>query len=295
MQSETDDLEEYDLKQRIITALLGMVVFFTVLFCFDTIIYDVAICIVSLIAVHELLLATKVTKSIPLTVAFMIGAVMPFIYPAKDIDGHSKVLFWYVWVAILFLIAMTAIIINMISKKKISLKQHLFGFLTIVIVPSLFYILLVIRNEFGFYQGIYYTMLIFACSWGADTGAYFAGRFFGKKKLAPKISPNKTVEGVYGGVVSALLFVSLITVIYYFVMKSQGQVAQINYIALLFIGVVAPLAGVLGDLTASWIKRKCDIKDFGSIMPGHGGVLDRFDSVLLVAPFIFIALKMITV
>ncbi|MFZ2538089.1 MAG: phosphatidate cytidylyltransferase [Oscillospiraceae bacterium] len=283
------------MKQRIITALLGLVVFFTILFCFDSIIYDIAICIVSLIAVHELLLATKCTKSIPLTVAFMIGAVMPFIYPVRDIDGHSKVLFWYIWGAVLFLIAVIAIVINTISSKKISFKQHLFGFLTIVIVPSLFYVLLMLRNEFGHYQGLYYTLLIFACSWGADTGAYFAGRFLGKRKLAPKISPNKTVEGVYGGVASCLFFISLITVLYYFIMKSQGQVVQINYFTLIFVGIFGSLSGVLGDLTASAIKRQCQIKDFGSIMPGHGGVLDRFDSVLLVAPFIFIVLKILTV
>lgn len=294
MQNETDDLEEYDLKQRIITALLGLTLFFIVLFCYESIIYDIAISCVALLAVHELLLALKITKCIPLTIGFMIGAAVPFIYPFRAVDGHSKVLFWCIWVAVLLLIGATAIAIQFLGKKKITPKQHLFGFLTIILVPSLFYMLIMIRNEFGIYQGLYYTLLVFCCSWGADTGAYFAGRFLGKRKLAPKISPNKTVEGVYGGVASSLFFVSLITLIYYTVMQSSQSI-EIHYLTLLFVAIVGSLIGVVGDLAASAIKRACQIKDFGSIMPGHGGVLDRFDSVLFVVPFIFVVLQVIVI
>ena len=123
----------------------------------------------------------------------------------------------------------------------------------------------------------------YSCSGLADSGAYFAGTFFGKTKLCPEISPKKTVEGLIGGVISNGILMLIISLFYQFVLKGE----PIHYLGVLIAGMLAALIGLVGDLTASVIKRQTGIKDYGNIMPGHGGIMDRFDSVLLVAPFMY--------
>lgn len=131
----------------------------------------------------------------------------------------------------------------------------------------------------------YMIWFIFLASWGADTGAYFTGRFFGKRKLAPVISPKKTVEGAIGGVISSAVLCMLMS-IYFEPALIPHSIA---------IGVVGSLISIVGDLSASKIKREMGIKDYGNIMPGHGGILDRFDSVILVTPFIYYVIKLIVI
>lgn len=116
-------------------------------------------------------------------------------------------------------------------------------------------------------------------AFSSDTGAYFVGLKFGKHKLAPVISPKKTVEGLIGGVVSCMLFMIAYCLILQFAFKFK-----VNYIFAAIYGLVGSLASVVGDLTFSVVKRQTGIKDFGNLMPGHGGVLDRFDSTVVVAP-----------
>lgn len=136
----------------------------------------------------------------------------------------------------------------------------------------------VLLSEFG-----YMIWFIFLASWGADTGAYFAGSFLGKRKLFPSISPKKTVEGAIGGVISAIILCGSLALYFEREFVAYAMV----------IGVVGSLISIVGDLIASKIKREMGIKDFGKIMPGHGGVLDRFDSLLIVTPFIFYTIKII--
>lgn len=124
---------------------------------------------------------------------------------------------------------------------------------------------------------------IFIASWGADTGAYFAGNAFGKTKLAPKVSPKKTVEGLIGGVITAVILCVILSMVF--------EPSLIPHS--IAIGVIGSLISVVGDLSASKIKREMDVKDYGHIMPGHGGVMDRFDSVILVTPFIYYVIKLI--
>ena len=123
-------------------------------------------------------------------------------------------------------------------------------------------------------------------AWVADAGAYFAGTFFGKHKLCPNISPKKTIEGAIGGVVVDVLVMLLcgvlFTELYY-----QGQ-AKADYLVLFIIGFFGAALSILGDLSFSIIKRSCHIKDFGQVIPGHGGILDRFDSVIFTAPFVYL-------
>lgn len=283
------------MKQRLITAGVGLVVFFAVMAFYNTVVFDILLCMVSLLIVHELLIATKVTKNIPLTITALLMSVVPFLFiSSKNIQFRNffvQALSPYLVigaVAVMFLILLR-------YHEKLPFEKVAVAFFVSLVVPFSMSVVVQIRNEFDLITSVYYTLLVFACAWGSDSGAYFAGRFFGKRKLAPKISPKKTVEGVFGGVLSAILFVAGITACYYFYQQSVGVTVEIKWLYLLLISVVCSLVGVLGDLTASVIKRQTGIKDFGSIMPGHGGALDRFDSVLFVAPVLFCFLNFVPI
>ena len=123
----------------------------------------------------------------------------------------------------------------------------------------------------------WWLMYLFLLVWGADSGAYFVGRKLGKNKLAPAVSPNKSLEGLYGGVLTAMLIVVAVEVIYL-------DLSLIQHVLFLALSVITVFSSVLGDLFESMIKRRAGIKDSGRILPGHGGVLDRIDSLLAAAP-----------
>ena len=132
-------------------------------------------------------------------------------------------------------------------------------------------------------DGLYSLWLIFLCSWGCDTCAYCVGMLIGKHKMAPVLSPKKSIEGAVGGVLGT----ALLTVIYLSVFKSKMNIDGTTIAILAVISAIAALISMVGDLTASAIKRNYDIKDYGTLIPGHGGILDRFDSMIITAPIIY--------
>lgn len=140
-----------------------------------------------------------------------------------------------------------------------------------------------IISEYGI---IYYLLMLLNFSSICDMGAYFVGVTCGKHKLCPEISPKKTVEGAVGGIVTAVIVMIAACLIFGAV---TGDTANILLIALLT--PILSFAGMMGDLVASYIKRASGIKDYGNIMPGHGGVLDRFDSVMMIAPIMYVLLS----
>lgn len=125
--------------------------------------------------------------------------------------------------------------------------------------------------------------LIFLCSWGCDTCAYCVGVLIGKHKMSPKLSPKKSVEGAVGGIVGSML----LTLLYAWVFRAQMQIQTQEMILLALISGVGALISMVGDLAASAVKRNYEIKDYGKLIPGHGGILDRFDSVIFTAPVIY--------
>ena len=138
--------------------------------------------------------------------------------------------------------------------------------------------------------------LIFVIAWGSDTAAYFCGTYFGKHKLIPRVSPKKTVEGSVGAVIIA----ALLCVLYAFIMQKCGSPlgspkSPMSYTAVAMLGAVGSAASQLGDLTASAVKRDTGIKDYGKIFPGHGGFMDRFDSVIFIAPIVYFVVLSISV
>lgn len=138
-------------------------------------------------------------------------------------------------------------------------------------------------------NGAFLVWLIFISAWGSDSCAYFAGKCFGKHKLAPILSPKKTVEGAVGGAVGAALLAMVYALVYNAITPVLGTNHLIVIISIVF---VAAILSQIGDLAASAIKRHVEAKDFGNLFPGHGGVLDRFDSILFVAPFIYFTLTL---
>lgn len=125
-------------------------------------------------------------------------------------------------------------------------------------------------------MGKIYVWLIFIIAFATDTCAYFAGYAFGKHKLIPKVSPKKTIEGSIGGILGSTL-----------ICLAFGYYFNIDLKVIVILGFLGSIVAQVGDLFASSIKRYVGIKDYGKLIPGHGGILDRFDSVILVAPFVY--------
>ncbi len=135
-------------------------------------------------------------------------------------------------------------------------------------------------------NGNYYLWLVFVGAILTDTCAYFSGVFLGKHKLCPEISPKKTIEGSVGGTLGCVIFVMLFGLL---LDKKFGL--QVNYVAFGVLGVLIAVVSQIGDLTASIIKRKYGVKDYGSLFPGHGGILDRLDSIIAVSPLVYLFVK----
>lgn len=274
------------MKQRLITAAVGIALLLGLLFFFETPIYNLAMSILSAVAVYELLLATKYIQNKVLTVAsILFAAAVPFLR-MSIIRGYS-ILFLLLFLLILFGVLL-------FGHEKVRLEQIGLIFFVSIVFPFALTSFVYIRDQFGLYQGLYYTLLIYACAWGADAGAYFIGRFFGKKKLAPKISPNKTVEGFWGGFLGSALLIGLVTLAFHLCLPEM-QLTLSGILALIGAWIGGTLLSVFGDLSASIMKRQCSIKDFGNIIPGHGGVVDRFDSIFFVAPFFYALLQFVQI
>lgn len=136
-------------------------------------------------------------------------------------------------------------------------------------------------------SGMFLVWLIFIGSWLSDTAAYYCGRFFGKHKLCPKVSPKKTIEGSIGGILGATIFSGIFGII---VSRYTNVMPVYNYF---IIGALCGVFGQFGDLVASSVKRYVEIKDYSNLIPGHGGILDRFDSIIFSATVVFYYLTFI--
>lgn len=158
-----------------------------------------------------------------------------------------------------------------------------------IVYPFLIGALVRLRGMDGGESGKYYILVAFLISMIADSGAYFVGRALGKHKLAPVVSPKKTVEGAIGGVVTNIIGM----VIYTLILNKFFVFTQVNYFFAAVYGVIGAFGSMLGDLTLSVVKRQVGIKDYGNLIPGHGGILDRFDSTMICAPIAEILILLI--
>ena len=185
---------------------------------------------------------------------------------------------WITFLAIAFLIVLMAIYVFAYPKyRSEQIMLAFFGLFYVAFMLSYVYQIRMLE------QGAFLVWLVFICSWGCDTCAYCVGMLLGKHKMAPKLSPKKSIEGAIGGVVGA----ALLGVIYAAVVNQLAPGNGANLLGYALICAVGGAISQVGDLAASGIKRNHDIKDYGNLIPGHGGILDCFDSVIFTAPIIY--------
>lgn len=250
------------MKQRFITGVIGAIVLVAVLFS-NEIVLKIGVTAVAVASVYEVYKALAISKYKLLTVFGMVFSAI-FTY-------YQSLLAIYCLIALLFGY-------YMFNKKEAKFEEISKTFFSAVFVSFLYSYLILIREM---KSGELLIWTIFIISFLTDTFAYLTGRFFGKHKLAPKLSPKKTIEGSIGGFLGAIVGMIVLCEIF----KYNGLAP--NYLNAVIIAVVGSVVSQLGDLSASAIKRQYGIKDYGNIMPGHGGMMDRFDGVIFTAPLVF--------
>lgn len=231
--------------------------------------------VLSLVAVYELYKVLGLEKtSLGITGYVALTAYYALIFVARPA--------YMMTLMVVFLICLLAQYVFMFPKYKT--EQISNAIMCVIYGGIMLSYLFLVRNGDN---GVYTVWLIFLSSWGSDTCAYLFGIAFGKHKMAPVLSPKKSIEGAVGGVIGAAALGAGYAAI--FADKLQMSVNPI--IAFAIICAVGALISMIGDLAASAIKRNHDIKDYGTLIPGHGGIMDRFDSVIYVAPIIWILLR----
>lgn len=267
------------MKQRIITAAIGIALFIPVIVFSNTWVYPAVMAILAAVAAFELLRCVGIVKkwffSIP---AIILVVAMPLTIRLFSI----KQTFVFVFAVVLFIFLLYGLSCGVFGFGHYTFADTAASLTVIVLLGGSFSVMVALRDV-AFGQYLY--LLAFLAPWISDAFAYFGGCAFGKKKLLPAVSPKKTVAGslfalvltpvaliLFGIVVSLLIDTSLTP----------------NYPVLGLTGLLLSVAGQIGDLIASAIKRQYNIKDYGNILPGHGGVLDRFDSILTTAPLLLL-------
>ena len=198
-------------------------------------------------------------------------ALFAFILPSEwssslmETTGYSKIDF--ALIAVLLLLTYTVVV-----KNRYSFEDAAFSILGALYIGIGFFYFIETRAE-----GTEFVIFALLIVWTTDSGAYFTGKKFGKKKLWPEISPNKTIEGFIGGVTTAIIF----AIVYQWIAPISS-----SYLILIVVTIIASIFGQVGDLVESALKRQYKVKDSGNILPGHGGILDRFDSLLFVLPLL---------
>ncbi len=258
------------MKQRVISGAV-LVVILAITLYFGGIVTCGLMALVSLVGNMELLRVYGVNKKTPGIVCYLATVLY---YIAIYLDRMDII----VPMMVVYLLVMLAVYV--LTFPIYSDKQIMAAFMDFFYVSVMLSFVYLIRNM---EHGLVLVLLIFVSSWINDTCAYFVGRALGKHKMAPVLSPKKSIEGLIGGIVGAGVFGAVFGILF------DKYVDTMNYAPLLFavVGAVGALPAVIGDLAASAIKRNNDIKDYGKLIPGHGGILDRFDSIIFTAPIIY--------
>ena len=265
------------MKTRIISGVVAFLLFAGVLLLYTVfpVVMTVFICALAAAAVWEMLYVTGYNKN-KFLIAVSLAAALAVVL---RLEGILPVRLLYIAAVYAALVILTALAKN----RTVTPPAAAVTFLVPLYLAFAFWSVSGLLRD-----GWLPFWLIFVYSWGSDTGAYFTGMALGRHKLCPVLSPKKTVEGFVGGIVFSLLLAILLTL--YF---ENWDVSAVNWARLLIISPLLSAAGVVGDLAASYVKRDSGIKDYGKIMPGHGGVMDRFDSVAFVAPLMYLISHMV--
>lgn len=260
------------MKTRILTSIVAICILLPILYFSGTVALPAAIAVVAVISIYEMLKcigAKKLYISLPL---YASAAVVPFLVRyVEDANTFATIAFSAAAVILIYLFA-----VCVLSHGKFTFETLGTAFVTSLYIIAAYSAIVYIRDLGD--HGKYLYLLIFIGAWVTDTFAYFSGMLLGKHKLIPDVSPKKTVEGSIGGT----LFCAIAFVVFGIVANTWFG-TDANFLLLALGGVFMAVIAQIGDLIMSVIKRHYGIKDYGKIFPGHGGMLDRFDSVLIVA------------
>lgn len=231
---------------------------------------------VSLIGMTELYKVFGIEKKPPGIIGYLFALLYyGLLYFEPLLPGES--LNWFMMSFMAFLICQMAVLVFAYPRYNTQqIMAAFFGMFYVAVMLSYIYQIRILPG------GIFTVWLVFVCSWGCDTCAYCVGMLIGKHKMAPILSPKKSVEGGIGGILGA----ALIGVLYGLAINYWGD-AGADVLSYAVIGAAGGVISQIGDLAASAIKRYHNIKDYGKLIPGHGGILDRFDSVIFTAPIIY--------
>ncbi len=268
-------------RTRIISGLVGLVLLIGVLYM-GSIVLGIAVSIIAAIGLYEFYNSISKTKGIhPIKIVGYLSIVPLLLLGLEKTGWYSLNLGTMTGMSVCLIIFVSMAVI-VFGHKKYNIVDACATAFGIAYIPFLMSFLIMLRNmEYGNIL----IWLIFIGAWGTDTLAYTFGRLFGKRKIIPEISPKKTLAGAIGGILGCIFLMIVFGII---VRNYFGL--SISYVALILLGLLCGTISQIGDWAASAIKRYVNVKDFGNIMPGHGGVLDRFDSILFVAPVIYYVL-----
>ncbi|MBQ7006821.1 MAG: phosphatidate cytidylyltransferase [Oscillospiraceae bacterium] len=257
------------MKQRVITGVVLVVLLIAIL-ALGTPFVEIAVVLLAAVGVIELFNATRLSGNKKLLLVSVAGTLV--MVSAQCFGAHFFAPALYVYIVAMF-------IMYMANTGVMELKEIATAFFLAVYVSFMFAHIILVRNMDN---GQLLIWLVLIGAFVTDTAALFAGKFFGRHKLCPKLSPKKTIEGSVGGVLGCVVA----TLIFCLVGKICFALEP-DYIRAIIVALGASVISQLGDLSASCIKRQFGIKDYGKLMPGHGGVMDRFDSLFFVAPFVY--------
>ena len=265
------------MKQRIITAVVAFFVLLPVLIFSDTVVFPLGLAVCAVLSVWEMFACVGLKNAWIFTVPmYLIGAAFPFLIRyLPDLAASVAIAAAVIWTLYAFTVLIFAhgkYPVESVFVASFSLLYIFIGFNAILFIHD--------REPGGRY--LYY--ICFLGAWITDIFAYFCGRAFGKHKLIPAVSPKKTVEGSIGGT----LFCVLATVVFGSVVEALVPEITANLAVFAVAGLLIAVVSQIGDLSMSVIKRNYGVKDYGFIFPGHGGVLDRFDSVIAVSALLMV-------
>lgn len=287
-----DDTEEKFMKKRIITAVVLLCILALVVWQINTPLFVAVIAFLSAVASNEIMKCANVKNKFIVVLGTAFSACVPFFASAKVLLPFVDSQYWgnvvnavpqVVYIIALVLIFLLAMLKGYAHTKFEDVAISVFAS---VFVPYGFSVFVRLRDMFENEQfGIYLIFFGLICALGTDSGAQLGGMAFGKHKMSPNISPKKTVEGAVCGVIFALILNVVAVVLYN--QFADVKIEAAGIITLLICSLPISFMGMMGDLSASVLKRNFQVKDFGKIFPGHGGIMDRFDSSLFTLPLTF--------
>jgi phosphatidate cytidylyltransferase len=257
------------MKQRIITGVIAAILFVGFVL-YGGWPFTIAVYILASIGLYELIRMKRLSL---LSVPALLTLILLWIILVPSNALQTFELFWLSKVELTFVVVLLLLSYTVVSKNTFTFDDASFLLMSTIYVAMGFYYLNEARME-----GLRYIFYALFIIWATDSGAYFIGRSIGKRKLWPEISPNKTVEGSIGGILCAVVVALLYNIV---------QPISETIWSLIGITVVVSIFGQIGDLVESAFKRHYGVKDSGTILPGHGGILDRFDSLLFVLPLLY--------